>query len=146
MDKAMKLFQDWLFPHHITFRNCLIEIYNFRYLHMPSRYPWAHMTHADLCAVKQHSAELLHSPHIVSNSLDRKQSKRHTEFKDDFEAEKWGFKQRCPTWMQIAVCMLPQVGNQEWNVQYYRATVTSDTNVTEISCYFRSQNCFFSAY
>lgn len=102
------------------------------------------MTHA----VKQHSAELQHCPQVVSNNLKRKESKtkRHMVFKAGFEAEKWGFKQHCPTWMQLAVSVLPQIGNQECNVQYYKATVTSDTNVIEISCHFSNQNCFFSGY
>lgn len=69
------------------------------------------MTRARLCTVKQHSAELQHSPHIVSNSWKRKQnkSKRHTEFKVDSEAEKWGSKQHCPTLMQLAVSVLPRL-------------------------------------
>lgn len=80
------------------------------------------MTHAELCAMEEHSAELQHSPHIVSNSLKRKEnkSKKHTEFKVDSGAEKWGFKQHCPTWMHLAVSVLPQIGNQECNVQHYK--------------------------
>lgn len=76
---------------------------------MPSHYPWARMTHA----VKHHSAELQHCPQVVSNSLKRKEgkNKRHMEFKVDFKAEKWGFEQHCPTWMQLAVSVLPKIGN-----------------------------------
>lgn len=42
--------------------------------------------------------------------------------------DKWGFKQLCTTWMQLTVPMLPLTGNQECDVQYYKATTTSDSS------------------